>query len=138
MDGSLGEPVSTKRSSLLGVGIDLVDVERFERVLARRKAMSERLFTELELSQAAGPTATARASRLAARFAAKEAVMKALGVGIGALRFRDIEIRRLSSGQPELRLSGTAAQLAASHGVTDWHVSLTHTATNAGAIVAAQ
>ena len=122
---------------VLAVGFDLVDVARFERVLARRSGLSQRLFTARELDQAKGPTAAARASRLAARFAAKEAVMKALGVGLGAVRFHDIEVRRLASGQPELNLTGAAARLAAERGATSWLVSLSHTATNAGAVVTA-
>ncbi len=133
------KPAAASQTGLmLGVGIDLVDVARFERALARRTGISQRLFTELELDQAKGQTTAARASRLAARFAAKEAVMKALGVGIGSVRFRDIEIRRLSSGQPELKLTGSAAALAAQRGVTSWHVSMSHTSTSAGAVVAAQ
>ncbi|HCB34435.1 MAG TPA: holo-ACP synthase [Acidimicrobiaceae bacterium] len=121
-----------------GIGIDLVDVERFALVLARRRGIAERLFTALELSQAAGATPAARAGRLAARFAAKEAVLKSLGVGLGAARFRDIEVRRLDSGRPELRLAGAAAQLAAERGVTRWHVSLSHTGLTAAAVVHAE
>ncbi len=126
------------RPAVLGVGIDLVDVERFKRALARRAGLKQRLFTELELDQSKGPSEAARASRLAARFAAKEAVMKALGVGIGAVRFHDIEIQRLTSGQPKLKLTGAAARLAADRGVIDWQVSMSHTSTSAGAVVAAQ
>jgi holo-[acyl-carrier protein] synthase len=77
------------------------------------------------------------AEGLAARFAAKEAVLKALGRGLGACAFRDIEVVRAESGAPSLALHDTAARLAAEHGVTAWHVSLTHTATMAEAVVIA-
>ena len=119
-----------------GVGVDAVDVERFRRVLTRRPALAERLFTEAERAYAGrvadpGP-------RLAARFAAKEAVLKALGVGIGAAAFRDVEVVRAPSGRPALVLAGAAAELAAVQGVTRWHVSLTHTELVAVASVVAE
>jgi holo-[acyl-carrier protein] synthase len=116
--------------SLVGVGIDAVDVDRFARVLRRRPAVGERLFTDRERADAAGS-----AARLAARFAAKEAVMKALGVGVGAFRFQDVEVVRAPSGQPSLAVTGAAAALAGELGVAVWHVSLTHTATVAQAVV---
>lgn len=110
---------------LKGVGVDAVDVERLRRVLARTPRFAERVFTDGERADAArrrDPT-----ERLAARFAAKEAVMKALGVGLGAFRLTDVEVGREPSGQPVLRLHGQAAALAATAGVTSWHLSLTHT-----------
>jgi holo-[acyl-carrier protein] synthase len=116
----------------VGVGIDLVDVERFAALLARRPGVLERLFTEVERRDAG-----ARPERLAARFAAKEAVLKSLSVGVGAAPWRAIEVRRDPSGAPRLALSGAAAELAARRGVGAWHVSLTHTATSAGAVVVA-
>ena len=76
--------------------------------------------------------------RLAARFAAKEAVLKALGVGIGSAAFRDVEVVRAESGEPHLVLTGSAAALAHARGVTRWHVSLTHTDTVAVASVVAE
>ncbi len=77
------------------------------------------------------------AEGLAARFAAKEAGLKALGRGLGACAFRDIEVVRAASGAPSLVLHDSAARLAAEHGVTAWHVSLSHTATMAEAVVIA-
>jgi holo-[acyl-carrier protein] synthase len=108
-----------------GIGIDAVDVERFRRVVARRPALVGRLFTDSERAYAArsadpGP-------RLAARFAAKEAVLKALGVGIGGAAFREVEVVREDDGSPGLSLSGRAASLATGRGVGAWFVSLTHT-----------
>jgi len=108
-----------------GVGIDAVDVDRFRRVIARRPRVADRVFTDSELADVArNPDPT---PRLAARFAAKEAVMKALGVGIGAFAMRDVEVKRAESGAPGLVLVGRAASIAHGRGIGDWHVSLTHT-----------
>jgi holo-[acyl-carrier protein] synthase len=117
------------------MGVDLVDMERFRQVLQRRPSMSERVFTPGE-REYAGSLADPVPS-LAARFAAKEAVMKAMGVGLGAFAFHEVEVRRLPSGQPELVLSGAAVRLAAERAVGSWLVSLTHTATAAAAVVLA-
>ena len=84
--------------ALLGLGIDSVDIPRFGEVLARRPALAVRLFTAGEQRYAAGlanPVPT-----LAARFAAKEAVMKALGVGLGAFGWADVEVVRAPGGRP--------------------------------------
>jgi holo-[acyl-carrier protein] synthase len=119
--------------SMIGVGLDAVDVERFRAVLTRRPRLVERVFTDAERHSTG-----ARADPvpgLAARFAAKEATMKALGVGLGALGFHDVEIATAPSGAPELVLSGRALHLAADAGVSKCLVSLTHTAGLAGAIV---
>jgi holo-[acyl-carrier protein] synthase len=118
---------------VIGLGVDTVDVERFGSMLARRAGLSSRLFTDGEVAAAAGSV-----PRLGARFAAKEAVMKALGVGLGAFKFRDVEVVRTESGAPVLVLTGAAAELAASKGIRTWHVSLTHTALVAEAVVVAE
>jgi holo-[acyl-carrier protein] synthase len=120
---------------MIGLGIDAVDVARFRAVLARRPAIAGRLFTTGEREYArrlADP-----APSLAARFAAKEAAMKALGVGLGAIGWHDVEVVRLESGAPSLVVSGVAAALASRLGVGNWRVSLTHTAAFAEAVVAA-
>jgi holo-[acyl-carrier protein] synthase len=122
-------------SAPLGLGIDLVDVPRFAAVLARRPAIRDRLFTPAELSYAS--TLANPVPSLAVRFAAKEAVMKALGVGLGAFAFDEVEVRRRESGQPVLALSGRALALASARGVGTWLVSLTHTESSAGAVVMA-
>jgi holo-[acyl-carrier protein] synthase len=119
-----------------GIGVDAVDVDRFRRVIERRPALLDRLFTSAERAFAArsrdpGP-------RLAARFAAKEAAWKALGVGVGAVGFQDVEVVRVDGKAPELVVSGRAASLAARRGVRRWHVSLTHTDTLAVASVVAE
>ncbi len=120
-------------TAIAGVGVDAVDVARFGAVLGRRPAIASRLFTDGEQRDGHGDV-----QRLAARFAAKEATMKALGRGIGSVGWRDVEVVRLETGQPTLRLSAAAASLAEQRGVGNWHLSLTHTATVAIAMVVAE
>ncbi len=120
---------------MVGIGIDGVDIARFRAALARHPRLAERLFTDAE--QAYGGRSCDPAPRLAARWAAKEAVMKALGVGLGAFAFRDVEVVSASSGAPSLVLRGAAAALADRQGVSSWRLSLTHTATLAGAVAVA-
>jgi holo-[acyl-carrier protein] synthase len=120
---------------VLGVGIDLVDVERFRVSLHRTPSMRERMFTPGERAYA--ETANDPAERYAARFAAKEAVMKAMGVGLGAFGFHDVEVLRDHGGRPSLLVVGAAELLAVDLGVQAWQISLTHTATSAGAVVVA-
>ncbi|MGH9115472.1 MAG: holo-ACP synthase [Acidimicrobiales bacterium] len=123
------------RGALLGLGIDTVDVPRFAGLLDRRPAAAARLFTAGEREYAA--RLANPAPSLAARFAAKEAVMKALGVGLGAFDWPDVAVARDAGGVPRLVVTGRAAALAAGRGVTGWHVSLTHTEATASAVVAA-
>lgn len=113
-----------------GVGVDLVDVDRFRTVLARRPRLMERLFTDGERRDT-----RERPERLAARFAAKEAVLKALGVGLGETPWRSIEVRLNEAGAPQIFLHDHAKELAASRDVGYLHVSLTHTEHLAGAFV---
>mgnify|MGYP003618705659 FL=1 len=121
---------------VVGVGTDLVDLARFRQAAERTPGILTRYFTADEQAYAerrGDPT-----ERYAARFAAKEAVMKALGVGLGACELADIEVvRDEDSGAPDLRLHGKAAALADERGVTAWRISLTHTDTAAHAIVIA-
>jgi len=122
-------------SNVVGIGTDLVDVPRFRSALERRARMAERLFTDserAEANRAVHPTV-----RLAARFAAKEAVMKALGVGLGAFRFRDVEVVKRPSGAPDLVLTAGAAELAHRLCVREWRLSMTHTHTTAMAVALA-
>jgi len=120
---------------VIGIGIDAVDVERFRRLLARRPQLAQRVFTDAER------TFTSRRSDpvpgLAARFAAKEATMKALGTGIGGVRFSEVEVLRPDGGRPHLEVSGRAALRAEALGIRSWHVSLTHTDSVAAAVVVA-
>jgi holo-[acyl-carrier protein] synthase len=119
-----------------GIGVDAVDVTRFRQVIERRPGIVDRLFTDDERAYA--ERGRDRGPRLAVRFAAKEAVLKALGVGVGAAGFRDVEVVRADNGRPALVLSGRAAQLSDGRGVRRWHLSLTHTDTVAVATVVAE
>lgn len=119
-----------------GVGIDAVDIDRLRRALGRRPRLAQRLFTEAERAYAM--RAADPGPRLAARFAAKEAVAKALGVGIGAVSWRDVEVVRADGGAPSLTLAGRAAALAHERGVGHWHLSLSHTDSLAVASVVAE
>ena len=112
-------------AAVVGIGTDLVDIDRFRTVLRRRPTVADRLFTAGERTYA--ERATDPAARLAARFAAKEATLKALGYGLGGMRMADIEIIRADDGRPELVLHGDAQSTAAVHGVGRWLVSLSHT-----------
>jgi holo-[acyl-carrier protein] synthase len=114
-----------------GVGLDLLDVVRLEHALARRPRLAERLFTDAERAYSAGRARPAR--HLAARFCAKEAVAKALG--LAGWSFRDVEVVPTPSA-PRVQLSGAAAARAGELGV-DVSVSLTHTAETAGAVALA-
>lgn len=122
--------------ALIGIGIDLVDIERFRRSLERTPTLRDRIFTEEELAYA-GARADPAPS-LAARFAAREAMMKSLGLGLGAFGFHDVWVVRADSGEPTLAVTGTAERLAVEAGVGRWHLSLTHSATTAGAYVVAE
>lgn len=114
---------------VVGVGIDVVDVDRFAATLERTPAMRTRLFTAAEQRRGA-----ATAASLAARFAAKEAVAKALGAPAG-LAWLDAEVVTEESGQPRLELRGTVAARAAELGVRTTHVSLSHDGGIASAVV---
>lgn len=122
---------------VVGLGVDIVDVERFAKALQRAPRLAERVFDEEELAYAHRFAAAARAQRLAARFAAKEATMKALGVGLGAFGFHDVAVARDEQGVPSLEVRRRAAGLAGEAGVDRWLVSLSHTSTMAQATVLA-
>jgi holo-[acyl-carrier protein] synthase len=114
---------------IIGVGIDVVDVARFAAVLDRTPRLRDRLFTDAERSLPI--------NSLAARFAAKEAVAKALGAPAG-MQWQDAEISRLVGGRPVLTIRGTVAARAAELGVAHWHLSLSHDAGIASAVVIAE
>jgi holo-[acyl-carrier protein] synthase len=110
--------------TIKGIGVDAVDIERFRTSLSRTPTMRERLFTQVELDYVA-PKADPVPS-LAARFAAREAVMKAMGLGLGAFGFQEVWVERIESGLPVLKITGRALELAVNRGITSWHVSITH------------
>ncbi len=111
---------------VIGIGIDVVDVERFGESLERTPALAERLFTPDEAGRGL--------NSLAARFAAKEAIAKALGAP-GNLAWHDAEVVNESSGRPVLLMRGTVAARAAELGASSVHLSLSHDAGIASAVV---
>jgi holo-[acyl-carrier protein] synthase len=133
--GSPAPPSDAKAWGVVGMGTDLVEIDRFRLAMARRARLGERLFSDDERAYAERHRDPA--PRLAARFAAKEAVMKALGVGLGAFKLRDVEVARRKSGAPEIVLRGKATALAERQGVAAWHLSLTHTDSMAMAVAIA-
>lgn len=108
---------------VIGLGIDLAEIERVQRLLDKYPRFPERVFTDHEREYASRYATPA--SRFAARFAGKEAVMKSLGVGWRHVGWRDIEIT--GGGQPRVNLSGRALQRAERLGVTEVLVTITHT-----------
>jgi holo-[acyl-carrier protein] synthase len=114
---------------IVGVGIDVVDVERFGQALERTPALRQRLFTETERSLGM--------ASLAARFAAKEALAKSLGAPDG-MRWLDATVVQDGKGQPSLQVSGTVAARAEHLGVASFHLSLSHDAGIASAVVIAE
>ena len=114
---------------IVGVGTDVVDVARLGRALARTPRLAGRLFTAAEEGLAL--------PSLAARFAAKEAVAKALGSPPG-LRWREAEVLRAEHGRPQLVVRGAVAALAQARGVRSWHLSLSHDGGVAVAFVVAE
>src|SRR5512143_607912 len=118
---------------ILRTGVDLIEISRIEEVIARHgKRYLERVYTAAELEQLGGA-----AESLAGRFAAKEAVAKALGCGIGVVTWRDIEVLGDEENAPGLKLYGAAAQRARELGLESWSVSISHSMSHAIAVVVA-
>ena len=117
---------------IVGLGMDLVEIERIRRVLQRFGLyFAHKILHASEIDEKAN-----HAAHMAARFAAKEAGAKALGVGFsGGIGFRDIRILSLASGKPEVIFYGKALEQARELGVTHAHLSLTHSRNTAGAVV---
>ena len=122
--------------SVVGLGADVVEVGRMRVALDRTSSLAERLFSDDERAYAFEQHDPAKS--LAVRFAAKEAVMKALGVGLGDIDFHDVEVIRRDDGAPQLHVGGRAGALAAQRGITRWLLSLSHTDSTALAVVIAE
>lgn len=120
---------------ILGIGIDMVEIARFQRFIDEgNQALMQRLFTAVE-QEYCSPRKQAAAS-YAARFAAKEALLKALGTGLrNGLSWTEIEVRTTISGKPELHLSGRSRQIFEEYGARVSHLSLSHDGANAIAMV---
>lgn len=118
---------------MLRIGVDMIEIARIESAMQRYgERFYDRFYTVTECEQVRGIPA-----RLAARFAAKEAVAKALGTGIGAVSWVDIEIESDVHGRPVVRLHNAAARIAEELGLREWQVSLSHTRDHAIAFVVA-
>ena len=120
---------------IIGVGIDVCPVERFAESLTRTPGLRDRLFTVAEQHTPSGTPRTGES--LAARFAAKEALAKALGAP-GNLHWHDAEVIVGEHGRPHREVRGTVARRAAELGITSWHVSLSHDGGIASAVVIAE
>ncbi|MGK5529166.1 holo-ACP synthase [Streptomyces sp. URMC 129] len=120
---------------IVGVGIDVAEIDRFARSLERTPDLADRLFVAAELWLPSGERRGV--ASLAARFAAKEALAKALGAPPG-LRWTDAEVTQSDDGRPRLEVRGTVAARAAALGVRTWHLSLSHDAGVASAVVIAE
>ncbi|NLU66906.1 holo-ACP synthase [Streptomyces sp. HNM0574] len=121
--------------AIVGVGIDVAGIDRFGEALERTPSLAGRLFTGGELWLESGERRGI--ASLAARFAAKEALAKALGAPAG-LHWTDAEVVTAGTGQPSLTVRGTVEARAHELGVTGWHVSLSHDAGVASAVVIAE
>ena len=117
------------RQVITGLGVDIVEIGRMRDALARRPRMKERIFSEEE--RAYCEKRNRPEIHYAMRFAAKEAVLKALGTGFSGVRFRDVEVLRDERGRPVPKLSGRAAEIAEAAGVVEMHLSLSFTHANA-------
>ena len=120
---------------IVGSGVDLCEVERIKEAIARHgRRFVERIYTPREIAYA--ESKANRYERFAARFAAKEAGMKALGTGWrGGVRWQDFEVTNLPSGRPTLQFHGKAAEYAQKLGVENISLSITHTSVQAMALV---
>jgi holo-[acyl-carrier protein] synthase len=112
-----------------GLGVDIVEIDRMRDALRRRPRLKERLFSAEE--RAYCDKRNRPEVHYALRFAAKEAVLKALGTGFSGMSFQDVEVMRDPQGRPSPRLSGRAAEVAAELGVVEMHLSLSYTHTTA-------
>lgn len=126
--------------SVVGVGTDVIEVSRIERAL-KRPGFMPRVYSQPEIDYCLSQASDSEPSdlsiqRFAVRFAAKEAVLKAMGVGLGAVKFADISTVSSASGAPELVLTGSAKELADECGISSWLISLSHSDSVAQAFVA--
>lgn len=114
---------------LLGHGIDIIDIDDFDKLLSNPQGgLAERCFTPQEIATASD--GAHRTERLAARFAAKEAVLKSLGTGwVTGIRWTDIEVRSAPNGAPSISVSGQVERIAQEKGVSTFLVSLSHSRT---------
>ncbi|MDS1029214.1 holo-ACP synthase [Bacillota bacterium LX-D] len=119
-----------------GIGTDIIEINRLHAAFQRRPALEKRLFTAEEIlycREKHNPYPS-----FAVRFAAKEAVLKALGTGLRKCSWQEINIEVNSMGAPQVKLTGQAAIIASQRGIEQWHLSLAHSADYAIAYVAGE
>jgi len=109
---------------ILGIGVDIIEIRRIEKIMERNKAFLHKIFNEEEIEYF--EKKMLRPEYIAGGFASKEAVAKALGTGFRGFGFKDITIRRDSLGKPEVILGGIAKELALNKGKYIFHVSISH------------
>jgi holo-[acyl-carrier protein] synthase len=124
--------------AVIGIGVDAVEIDRMRRALERTPTLADRVFTATELHQCHSRGQKLRPARLAGRFAAKEAVAKALGTGVVGFSFRDIEVVNADNGAPAVVLAAAARAVADRCGVSRVHVSLSLTTAVAFATAVAE
>ncbi len=116
----LSTPLHTPQGVNIAVGIDIIEVDRVRKVFAHHgERFLKRVFTEIEIQQCRG-----RVEKLAGRFAAKEAISKALGTGLHGVGWREMEVIHLRSGRPSVRLHGNAKRRAEALGLSAFDVSM--------------
>ncbi len=121
---------------IIGIGIDLIEVDRIQELVSRHGDGFLKRVLHAETDRARF-TRGDGGTHLAGLFAVKEAVMKALGTGMAGARFAEIRVVHLDSGQPTIALEGLALEHAQKRGVTGWQVSITHTKQTAAAVAIA-
>lgn len=119
-----------------GIGVDIIEIKRIKAAAQKRPRLLERIFTQEELRYCLAKDNPWPS--LAARFAAKEAAMKAMGVGLGAFPWQNIEVVKEDDHAPFLKLSGKGLSFAKKQGITHWHLSLSHSNSEAVAFVIAE
>lgn len=120
---------ATQASGIRGLGVDIVEIDRLRMALSRHPAMKERVFSEAECAYC--EKRNRPEIHYAMRFAAKEAVLKAIGTGFRGMRFKDVEVLRDDSGRPMPVLHGRASEVARERGVVELHLSMSFTHTTA-------
>ncbi|NMA51598.1 MAG: holo-ACP synthase [Peptococcaceae bacterium] len=123
-------------NSIIGVGTDIIEIDRIRQAIERSgNRFLERVFTPAEIAYC--EAGRDRFPGYAARFAAKEAVLKVMGSGLQHCRWVDVEVRRGTDGPPEVMLHGNAAELARARGIREWYLSVSHSKKNAVAFAIA-
>lgn len=109
---------------IYGIGTDIIEIKRVKKAMTRNPRFLERMFTEQELEYYKRKNMNAQ--HIAAGFSAKEAVLKALGTGLGGFRWKDIEVLRCAIGKPIVRLGGGVKRFVEDNGIGEIHITISH------------